>query len=243
MLEKLKNLCRKISRSIGYEVIAYNYRRIHDLRKIKLLNDLNISVVIDVGANRGQFASKLRRLGYKNKIVSFEPIPFVYQELVKNTQSDPKWITANFALGEIDGNTVINIAKYDPASSILQATGAAITGEYTQTYPQIVPIRRLDSIALEYIMPMDRIYLKIDTQGYEKYVLNGAHNTLSQVVALDVEVSTIKLYNNECLFHEMIELITQLNFGIFSIDTVLLDHITGRCLQFEILCIRNDLNF
>jgi FkbM family methyltransferase len=231
----MREFARRLLRRTGFEVCGYNYLRIHELRKGRLLRDKGVSLVFDVGANVGQFGKRLRALGYGGRIVSFEPIREVYSVLQTCAAADARWETVNVALGERDGEAEFNVAEISEVSSFLTATGASTTQGWTRTTRQTVKLRRLDSLSPEYIKPGDRIYLKLDTQGYEREVLLGAGATLARVVALELEVSTIPLYKDEWLMPEMMYALGQRGFGVFSIDTVTVDHVTGRVIQYEVL--------
>jgi hypothetical protein len=63
----VKKLTKKTLRRFGYDIISLKYRR----SLIDFLNYYKIDVVFDVGANTGQFGSRLRELGYKGEIISY----------------------------------------------------------------------------------------------------------------------------------------------------------------------------
>ncbi|HJZ94727.1 MAG TPA: FkbM family methyltransferase [Gemmataceae bacterium] len=239
MLSRMKDLARRGARALGFEVFAYNHRRVHDLRKRKLLRDLDITLVFDGGANAGQYGRQLRAAGYTGRIASFEPIPEVFEELQAAVAGDPKWEAIRVALGERDGEADFHVAEFSQVSSLLPATGASITGEWTRTRQRRVPLRRLDSIALDHVRPDDRVYLKLDIQGYELQALAGAEQILGHVLAVEVELSTLPLYRGEGLLPEVVHWLAQRGFGVFSADTVAVDHLTGRVLQFEVLLVND----
>jgi FkbM family methyltransferase len=241
MFKWVKDVTRRVLRRMGFEVFAYNHRRIHELRKAKLLGDLGITLVFDVGANAGQFGKRLRASNYRGRIVSFEPIPSVFTELQACAARDPAWTAVNLAIGERNGTSEINVAEFSQVSSLLPATGVSITHSWTATTRHPIELRRLDSIASEYLRPDDRVYLKLDVQGYERQVLLGASSILNGVLAIELEVSTLPLYEGEWLMPEMMSTIGERGFGVFSIDTVAVDHVTGRVIQFEVLFVNDAL--
>ncbi len=89
---------------------------------IKMMLDYQaINCVLDVGANRGQFAERLRRLGYRGWIVSFEPVPEAYQRLSHRFRNDERWRGFQIALGDRDEVRPFHIAAGDAqASSFLE---------------------------------------------------------------------------------------------------------------------------
>ncbi len=86
-----------------------------------VLSKYRANVVIDVGANRGQYARALRRTGYKGWIVSFEPVLLDYEALVEAAARDPRWTVHQLALGDCDGTIEMNVVP-GTLSSALPAT-------------------------------------------------------------------------------------------------------------------------
>jgi FkbM family methyltransferase len=235
----MKRVLRTALRRVGYEIHAFNHLRNHELRKKKLIDAVGINLIVDAGANVGQFAEKIRGLGYLGRIVSLEPIADLFLKLTAKAKDPRFWEAHNLALGERDGEAEFNVCVIPEVSSFLTATGAATTGEWTATTRQTVRVRALDSLLPELKRADDRIYLKLDIQGYERYALAGAEQALEEVLALELEASSIPLYEGEWLLPEMIHHLSHKGFRVFSIDPVLVDHVSGEVLQFEVLFARN----
>jgi FkbM family methyltransferase len=181
----------------------------------------------------------MRGLGYAGRIVSIEPLPAVFEVLRAKAAGRPDWEAMNFALGDRDGEAQMNASAVTEVSSLLPATGAATTGMWTATTPQAVQVRRLDTLLPDVARGGERVYLKMDIQGYERYALDGAEKTLGATAAVELELSTIPLYAGECLLPDMVHHLAGKGFGVFSIDPVVVDHTTGRVLQFEVLFARD----
>ena len=84
----------------------------------KIFSTQSIDLVIDTGANIGQYGQKLREIGYENKIYSIEPNEEVFNILKANIRNDNNWNAANFALGNMTKKDEINISKNTLSSSI-----------------------------------------------------------------------------------------------------------------------------
>jgi FkbM family methyltransferase len=145
-------------------------RKIYDhlcqLRIKTLLDRYQINVAIDVGANEGQFASELRRMGYQGKIISFELIASVFKTLTTVAALDRDWDVYNLALGQENIQKTIYIAGDSAFSSLLKSNdwcqgefGDESVGKREET----VTVRRLEEVMQEPIENLDqaRIYLKI----------------------------------------------------------------------------------
>jgi FkbM family methyltransferase len=199
-------------RKTGYDISKYNYDiakynfeielikptlTLHPLIKRKqLLSKYKINTVFDVGANIGQYAEQLRNIGYRGKIISFEPLNSAYSELVKRAQSDLEWETWNIALGSEDGISQINVAGNSQSSSILDMLPShlqsAPNSKYIET--QEIKIKKLDSVFDEITnnnQGCGNIYLKLDVQGFEKNVIEGAAESLKKINILQLELSLL----------------------------------------------------
>lgn len=118
----------------------------------RLLPMLRIDCVLDVGANRGQFATMLRRIGYCGRIVSFEPVTESYNVIQALASRDPDWRTCHCALGATAGSREIHVTHSSVFASFLSANeyGAA---KYAEATPVIrnerVCVRTLDEMYAE----------------------------------------------------------------------------------------------
>lgn len=150
-----------------------------------------INVVLDVGANRGHYARHLRMLGYSGHILSFEPDPDTFRQLKVMAKGDALWWTFNAALGSVKGSMDFNVVDSGGEtvlSSFLRPIGdfpTRIVGVDVSTVRDALHDSRL---------PADpRVFLKMDTQGYDLEVFAGAMG-VSTIVMIQSEVSVIPIY-------------------------------------------------
>ena len=101
-------------------------------------------------------------------------------------------------------------------------------------------MERLDALGSEVLGGAQRIFLKLDVQGYERQVLEGATDCLDRVVAIDCELSLIELYVGQPLFREMIDYLDDLGFEPYHLDRTLSNESTGKTLQLDSLFVRCD---
>src|SRR5262245_27620242 len=95
-------------------------------RPVKLMKNRGIGLVLDVGANRGQFGKLLRQLGFRGRIVSFEPLKDAFATLRRLTANDPLWECHNLALGDSDRTASINISANSYSSSFLPVSARSV---------------------------------------------------------------------------------------------------------------------
>lgn len=208
----------------------------HSLRKFK------IDLVLDVGANQGQFASEIRRGGYAGNIVSFEPLSDAHRRLLQARDGDANWdVYPRCALGDHDGEVEINIAGNSLSSSILPMLESHRSAAPESAYcgKEVVPLWKLDTVAGQYLKNAHAPFLKIDTQGFEWQVLDGARATLPQVRGVLLELSLELLYDGQHLWREMIERLEAEGFVLWAFEPVFSDPLDGRTLQVDGVFYRN----
>ena len=238
----IKNKIKELLHSIGYDLSKYSPRTNSLARRSIILQNNNIDLLIDVGANSGQYAKQCRGIGYKGRIVSFEPLSVAYKELEYNSKSDSLWNTYNRAIGDKDGVDIINIAGNSWSSSLLSMLENHVKSAPQSKYigEERINISKLDSILPTIRKEERNIYLKMDTQGYESKVLKGAERTLEIVKIIQMEMSLVPLYNGEVLFPEMNEIMYANNYHLISIETGFTDPINGYVLQLDGIYMKND---
>ncbi|TLU87935.1 MAG: FkbM family methyltransferase [Chlorobium sp.] len=230
-MQKLKNLILKAVNVTGYSISRNEYSRLYSV-----LDQFDIDMVLDIGANIGQFGSSLRHSGYKGKIVSFEPLEDAHTQLKKLSKKDKKWAAhPRVAVGDCDGKIEINIAGNSESSSILPMLKLHSDVEKGSEYigKVLVNIVKLDSVAQQYIHNSKNPFLKIDTQGYEWAVLDGAKEILPRIKGILCELSLVELYEGQRLWMDMLNRLKNEGFTLWSIQRGFEDRISGRTLQID----------
>jgi hypothetical protein len=234
---KNKSFLLKVKRffnaTTGIEITKYPTDEL--ARRIALIQHNQIDMILDIGANIGQFGGEMRNLGYKGKIISFEPMKEAFGKLSKNASSDADWSVHNYSIGERDGETTINVSKNSVSSSLLenlpQLTESA--PEATFIEKEVIQIRKLDSVFEELQLANKNIYLKIDTQGYEEMVLMGAEESLKSVKGIQIEMSFIPSYRGTLTFEEIKKRLNDKGFTLVAIENGFYDKKTGMQLEVD----------
>jgi len=225
-----------MAKKFGLDINRYNIAQSVEARIKKQLLLKQIDCVLDVGANNGGYGSFLRSAGYNKKIVSFEPLSFTHAQLIETSKSDPLWeIAPRMALGDIESKLIINVAGNSTSSSLLSMLPSHIESAPYSKYvaKENVDVHRLDGLDIQTIKTANRIYLKIDTQGYEMPVLLGAKGLLDKVIGIQLEMSIIPLYEGQVLFKELLAWLDEAGFEMWSIIPGFMNPETGRMLQFD----------
>jgi FkbM family methyltransferase len=190
-------------------------KRLNESRKT-ILQKFKVKNILDVGANIGQWALQVRDGGFKEDITSFEPTS-AFEILKKNTFRDSNWKCVNVAVSNQTGESRIYLASNgNLSSSILQPDEILLQGFGIEFNESInVPTTTLDEYL--YNSQIGEFYLKIDVQGAEKLVLEGAENSLSKCMAVEFESSLTSLYKGESNHYDLAKWLLLRGFTPFQV--------------------------
>lgn len=229
----LDRLAIKTLRALGYTLVKQQHLTLAPDRRKRLLDSHCIDLVIDVGANTGQYGKSLREIGYKGRIASFEPMSRAFRDLLIVAQSDGNWETHQFGLGDNETTADLHISGNSISSSLLPMLPShekfAPRSRYIEN--ETVHIKRLDDIIDEIMMGAKHIWLKLDVQGYEDRVLHGAHNSLKRIQIIQIELSFRPLYANQASFITTTTLLDTFGYDLVGLEPGFMDYSTGELLQ------------
>jgi FkbM family methyltransferase len=197
-----------------------------------VLEEYQVDLVLDVGANIGQFALGMRRL-YKGLIISFEPVSRTFAILRNTAPDDKNWYKFNYALGSESGEQYINVYEMSQLSSLLETTEDTVKrfgDRAAAPLKELVQIRRLDDIANE--LPFDvharKIFLKMDTQGYDLEVFKGTRSIRGNIVAIQAEVYQSPFYDKAPPWTESIKVYNEAGFKFAGLYPIVRDGLVYR---------------
>ena len=229
-LEKLWQICCEplFVRGLIYSTAAGTEHK-------QALGRFAFDFIVDVGANRGQFALISRKIFPKAKIVSFEPLLEPAQVFRRVFDSDPNVTLYPYAVGKVEMSSTIHIAKDDDSSSLLPITKAQ-----SEMFPgtveketREVAVRPLSQLIEPDSIPASSL-LKIDVQGYELEVLQGCEDIIRKFSHLYVECSFVELYEGQALAHQIIAWLQERNFILSGIHNLYYAK-DGRAVQGDFL--------
>lgn len=230
----MKKIVRRAFNLLGLDLKRHVPRPTHTLPT--LLELYGVETVFDIGANIGMSGQYFRNVGFAGKIVSCEPVSRYFKELERKSAADPAWLCENTAVGERAGELEINVTGGGGgASSFLQMTPAVTehAPELAVVSKERVKVTTLDALARKHYPAGDRLFLKLDVQGYERNVLEGGPETLSRVVGLRVELSVLKCYEGEPLLCDMLPYLDGLGFKLCGIEPAWSDERTQEVFQLD----------
>lgn len=244
----LRRLFQNVAHGLGFELQPlWRMPHLAFSRHLQaLFGLLDVDIVLDVGANTGQYRDFLRHeVGFKGIIVSFEPVGHNVKVLRQRVGADPQWRIMDYALGDSDRSQCINVMKSDDFSSFLMP--ASVLADHYRSkcaidHQETVTVRRLDSVMDEVLAGRRhaRIYLKMDTQGFDLNVVKGASGVLHEVLALQTEVAVQRLYQSMPDLFEAIQTLNSRGFDISGLFPVVHDA-RMRVVEFDCVMVNGSL--
>lgn len=225
----------------AFRAAGLNLSRIGQRAPSPLLHH-QIQLLLDVGANIGQYAMATRAEGYQGRIVSFEPLPDAYERLLQRSKSDPLWtVHKRCAVGSRLGETEINISQNSVSSSLLPMLQAHASAAPASVYigKAKTEVITLDSVIDVYRRHGENTLLKIDTQGFEREVLDGLSEHLRSIFAVQLELSVVPLYAGQDLYQHFFTFFQEHGFVLWSMVPGFSDPQTGQLLQFDAVFVRS----
>lgn len=185
----------------------------------RLLEELRIDCVLDVGANRGQFAESLRFLGFAGEIISFEPVARDFAVLRSRFARDGRWHGFQIALGDKEEEVSMTVVPY---MTVMNSILPSVVPLAKKLEREIVSVKRLDSV-----LPMalgsiatKRIFLKMDTQGYDLKCFEGVGGFTDDIVGLQSELSVQPIYEGMPHYVDSLRRYEATGFRLISLTEV-----------------------
>jgi FkbM family methyltransferase len=228
-----KRRLRKALRRAGIEVSRYRPAASQEGRVALLAQQLRISVMLDIGAHLGHYAQSIRDAGYTGRIYSFEPTSAVYSELSVRVADDPLWSCQRVAIGDVSGRATIYLGSDTQTSSLLPMEPITVDalGSVSYVGSETIDVRRLDELVS--IEPDDRLFIKIDAQGFEDRVMNGCEALMPSVQMVQIELAVVPSYSGEPDWRVVLDRLEGEGFEVFMLFPTFEHPATGQTLQID----------
>jgi FkbM family methyltransferase len=198
-----------------------------------------LNTIVDIGANKGQFALACIEWAPNATVISFEPLPGPSQVFTRLFKHNQNVQLHKFAIGPKHDKVVMHVSAREDSSSLLpigvqQITAFPGTHESYQSYIELAPLSAfMNSGSIK-----APAFLKIDVQGYEMEVLIGCQSLLENFNFIYCECSFIELYSGQKLVGDIIKWLENINFSIVGVFNVSYDKL-GMPIQGDFLFERN----
>lgn len=231
----LKDLFKRTLLTLGLTIKRYSIFGDHSALLARYLKRYDVDLVVDVGAHDGGFARVVRSGGYSGRIISLEPLADLYAGLEASAAADPLWDVVRCAIGDREGESTMNVARNMASSSFL-----AMMPTHTNAAPhaafisqETVPVKRLDSLLNDRSGAADRVFVKSDTQGFERQVVASASGALEKIIGFHLEMSTVPLYEGESLMGDLMCELTRMGYVLVHLEPTFRDPESGDLLQMD----------
>jgi FkbM family methyltransferase len=213
----MKTAIKRALRKFGYEIVQLPGPETLGSHLMRLFDRLEIECVLDVGAYFGEFGRYLRRHGYAGNLISFEPISGNVARLRESAENDKFWRIETLALGSTNGRSTINVTSGSDLSSFFapnEYCGQRFPNQADILAREPVEVRRLDSIFDDLVGGdgKSKVYLKMDTQGFDLEVMNGATACLGRIAALQSEITVVPIYDGLPTYLESLGYLASIGF-------------------------------
>ena len=166
------------------------YAAVEHAKLLSAQKGKEIISVLDVGAAVGDSTELFLKEFPRAKVYCFEPLPDSFARLTKRIarlKNGGRANLFNYALGNANDKIKFYVAPYRDSSSVIPPEQSGVSGEKTIS----VTIRRLDDVVCELgITHID--FMKIDVEGFEKEMLEGAKEALKMTDHVFIEISPLR---------------------------------------------------
>lgn len=238
----LKIVIRSIARAAGFEVVRLSSGKALSGLLMALLREYAVNVVLDIGAHHGEYGRFLRDIGYQGRLVSFEPLQESFAQLERSSARDQSWLIHNAAVGSSSGRATIHVPSATTLASFLRPSAYSLSQFPDQA--RLVRAESVEVVTLDDLhetftdgIPTPRVLLKLDTQGWDLEVLQGAGRTLESVLVLQSELSVKPLYDGMTSYLEGLATLQRLGFELSGVFPVAHDP-QHRVIELDCLMIR-----
>ncbi len=173
-----------------------------------------MDLVVDIGANEGQWMTSLLKLISVQQAIVIEPNPAAMVRCKQRLKEQHGVIFKEVALGAKREQGVLHITSSSDFSSLLNPKHEVISANYAQHSSAVLAHQAVEVMPLDDIVPADQTIdlMKLDVQGYERKVLAGAASALRRTRIVLVETNFQSHYKEDATFDSLFHLFTQ-EFG------------------------------
>lgn len=221
------NLC-------GYQIKRIKHIKNLDYQLYTILINDSPDVILDVGANKGQFALHMIKNGWKADILSFEPLSLEHKILQGRSNKYDNWrVWERCAIGDKPGTIDINISNNSVSSSILKITDKHVNAAPSSMSEKTEEVRVINLSSVIDSLSYESIAVKIDVQGFEKAVLLGLEGSWDKLTMFIVELSQVELYAGQWLEEDVIAFLESKDFKLVTRIPGFIDPKSGLTLQYD----------
>lgn len=234
LLQRLNHFLKRIFK-VGFVRAGGEF----EIARKSVISRSRCTIIVDGGANSGQWSTQVRKNFPEIKIYSFEPLKAPFELLQVNSLNDKNWLIKNEGLGKNDEVLSMYVSSNEGMSSSFKKPTNHLTEFQTVKFGdhQRAQIRRLDT---DPDLKGQTIYLKLDVQGSEWDAIQGCTGLLNEITAIEVETTLVSMYEGDLTHYELIPKIISLGFTPYAISPAH-KKVDGRCTYMDVILVRDEL--
>jgi len=237
VLRRSAHLVRSALRRRGFDVVPYPA---FGTELVGLLSRLDVQCVLDVGAFTGTYGRMLRDLGYRGRIVAFEPASENFELLAREVEGDGMWEARRVAVGSAPGTLELHLLGSSGSNSAI-VPNAHAAGEMPRVFKQrgteTVEVTTVDRVFDDATRGAGLVFLKVDTQGFDLEVLRGAASSLDRLVAVQVELALQPTYEGQPGYLDVLAALRERGFAPALLFPTFADR-AGRIVECDCVLVR-----
>ena len=239
----MRKFLSKIVKPLGYDVVRTRNNHTEQNALAAAFALTQPELVIDVGANRGQFYQLCRGAGYTGEMWCFEPSPTEFENLRNLLREDRQARVFNLGVGSKCDKLVLNVSgKMGDMSSFLEQNDL-----YSRRFKsgKLREKIEVDVVTLEHLLGVEKpdfsgtIFLKTDTQGFDKHVIEGLgkYSDKGMLKGIKTEMSVLGIYVDSPSHWEILDILKEI-----GLEPIYFEHISRtedyRLIEYDIIAIR-----
>jgi FkbM family methyltransferase len=201
--------------------------------------DLRSGVIVDIGANVGDWTAAARLVAPEAKVLAVEPAPALADSLRSRFAADGKVVVVERALSDCVGEATFHLTSHSHNGSLRRPRD--MNHAYGSGWDSVGEVRVKTTTLDELLADQVASLVKIDVQGAEATVLRGARDALQRTAAVLLEVTNCSHYEGDTLFPELHRQMADLGFELANLSRPFLDT-SGNALWFDACFVHGERN-
>ncbi|WP_286800281.1 FkbM family methyltransferase [Oceanicaulis sp. UBA2681] len=218
----LSQSIKRAFRACGVSIDRFHPYRHEMLAIQRACERARVELILDIGANDGGFVRELSETGILVDFLSVEPTSAAHEKLANWAGRNPRWhVAPPVCIGSKQGEAKINIAANSVSSSILPIAQRSVEANKETAYigTETVEMISIDRLVKNYhsLTAGKNLMLKIDTQGFERDVLDGISSSMNRIKVIYLELSLTEVYEGSPFADELIKYIRNLSYDCIGL--------------------------
>lgn len=191
----IETLCDTFHRALNN--VDFSMESNGELRVLRIMSELQPTVIFDVGANRGEWSQLVSEMSPSCAIHAFEIVPSTFAELLRSTRHLNNIVQIDHGLSNKEEMISISLGRDSSTATGCKIKGMQYHNEYYSNEIQCSVRKASDYMREKEIDFID--FVKIDVEGMDLKVIQGFEEALQNVRALQFEYGIFNIASHDLL--------------------------------------------